>query len=99
VVCWSISIKLWWYGGVFTLNFGCMLEYFHLTLVVCWSISIKLWWFGGVFQLHFGQSLIEILQHTTKVKWKYSNIQPKFNVNTPPNHQSLMEILQHTTKD
>jgi hypothetical protein len=36
------------------LNFGCMLEYFHLTLVVWWSISIKLWWFGGVFQLNFG---------------------------------------------
>jgi hypothetical protein len=36
------------------------------------------------------QSLIEILHHTTKVKWKYSNIQPEFNVNTPPYHQSLM---------
>jgi hypothetical protein len=68
-----------WYGGVFTLNFGCMLEYFHLTLVVWCSISIKLWWFGGVFQLNFGgltkfngntppyhQRLIEILHHTTK---------------------------------
>ena len=57
-----------------------MLEYFHLTLVVWCSISIKLWWFGGVFQLNH-QSLIEILHHTTKAKWKYSNIQPKFNVN------------------
>jgi hypothetical protein len=39
---------------------------------------------------------MEILHHTTKVKWKYSNIQPKFNVNTPPYHQSLMEILQQS---
>jgi hypothetical protein len=29
VVWWSISIKLWWYGGVFPLNFGGMLEYLH----------------------------------------------------------------------
>jgi hypothetical protein len=29
VVCWSISIKLWWYVGVFTLNFGGMVEYLH----------------------------------------------------------------------
>jgi hypothetical protein len=24
-----ISIKLWWFGGVFPLNFGGMMEYFH----------------------------------------------------------------------
>jgi hypothetical protein len=29
VVWWSISIKLWWYGGVFPLNFVGMVEYFH----------------------------------------------------------------------
>jgi hypothetical protein len=29
VVWWSISIKLWWYAGVFPLNFGGMLEYLH----------------------------------------------------------------------
>jgi hypothetical protein len=51
--------------------------------VVWWSISIKLCWYGGVFPLNFHQSLMEILQHTTKVLWKYSNIPPKFNGNTP----------------
>jgi hypothetical protein len=29
LVCWSISIKLWWYVGVFPLNFGGLMEYFH----------------------------------------------------------------------
>jgi hypothetical protein len=53
VVWWSISINLWWYGGVFPLNFGGLVEYFHSTLVVWWSISIKLWWYVGVFPLNF----------------------------------------------
>jgi hypothetical protein len=29
VVWRSISIKLWWYDGVFPLNFGGMVEYFN----------------------------------------------------------------------
>jgi hypothetical protein len=52
VVWWSISIKLWWYGGVFQLNFG---EYS--------TIPPK---FNGNTP-PYQQSLIEILQHTTKV--------------------------------
>jgi hypothetical protein len=41
----------------------------------------------------YQHSLMEILQHTTKVQWKYSTVPTKFNGNTPPYHQSLMEIL------
>jgi hypothetical protein len=63
ILQWSISIKLCLYAGVFTLNFGGMLEYLHYTLVVWWSISIKL--NGNTPPYH--QSLMEILQHTTKV--------------------------------
>jgi hypothetical protein len=54
VVWWSISIKLWWYVGVFTLNFVGMVEYFHSTKF-------------NVNTPTYNQSLIEILHHTTKV--------------------------------
>jgi hypothetical protein len=76
VVWWSILIKLWWYVGVFQLNF-----------LIWWSISIKLWWYGGVWKYSniptkfnvntptYNQSLIEILHQTTKtlvVCWSIS---------------------------
>jgi hypothetical protein len=54
VVCWSISIKIWWFDGVFPLNFGGMLEYS--------TIPPK---FNGNTPTYH-QSLMEILQHTTK---------------------------------
>jgi hypothetical protein len=64
VVCWSISIKLWWYVGEFPLNFGGMVEY----------IPPK---FNGNTPTYtkkvngntptYQQSLIEILHQTTKV--------------------------------
>jgi hypothetical protein len=54
VVWWSISISLWWYGGVFPLNFVGMVEY---------NIPKKV--NGNTPPYH--QSLMEILQHTTKV--------------------------------
>jgi hypothetical protein len=37
--------------------FGCMVEYFLLTLLVWWIISIKLWLYVGVFTLNFGGML------------------------------------------
>jgi hypothetical protein len=65
VVCWSISIKLWWFGGVFQLNFG-GLKYSN--------IAPK---FNGNTPTYTKkvnentptcqQSLIEILHQTTKV--------------------------------
>jgi hypothetical protein len=55
VVWWSISIKLWWYGGVFPLNYVGMVEYFH--------IPTKF----NVNTPTYNQSLIEILHHTSKV--------------------------------
>jgi hypothetical protein len=52
VVCWSIYIKVWWYVGVFPLNFGGMLEY----------LPPK---FNGNTPTYH-QSLMEILQHIQK---------------------------------
>jgi hypothetical protein len=60
VVWWSISIKLWWYVGVFTLNFGGLMEYFH------WKYSSIPPKFNGNTP-PYQQSLMEILQHTNKV--------------------------------
>jgi hypothetical protein len=54
LVWWSISIKLWWYVGVFTLNFGGLLKYS--------TIPAK---FNGNTPTYH-QSLMEILHHTTK---------------------------------
>jgi hypothetical protein len=73
LVCWSISIKLWWYVGVFPLNFGGMLEYFH------WKYSNIPTQFNGNTPTYH-QRLMEILHHTTKIYCKYSIIPPKFNV-------------------
>jgi hypothetical protein len=58
LVWWSISIKLWWYGGVFPLNFVGMVEYFKYS-----NIPTKF----NVNTPTYNQSLIEILHHTTKV--------------------------------
>jgi hypothetical protein len=55
VVWWSISINLWWYGGVFPLNFVGMGKYSN--------IPPK---FNGNTP-PYQQSLMEILHHTTKV--------------------------------
>jgi hypothetical protein len=57
VVLWSISIKLWWYGGVFQLNFGDLVEYFNKTI----PPKVN----GNTPTYH--QSLMEILHHTNKV--------------------------------
>jgi hypothetical protein len=66
LVWWSISIKLWWYVGVFPLNIpakfnGNIPTYtkkvngntptYQQSLI---EISIKLWLYLGVFPLNFG---------------------------------------------
>jgi hypothetical protein len=56
LVWWSISIKLWWYVGVFPLTFGGMLEYFYSNIPTKFNVNTAT----------YNQSLMEILQHTKK---------------------------------
>jgi 2-hydroxy-3-keto-5-methylthiopentenyl-1-phosphate phosphatase len=63
VVWWSISIKLWWFGGVFQLNFGGMMEYFHNFKGNTPTYQQSLM---EILQ-HIQKRLMEILQHTNKV--------------------------------
>jgi hypothetical protein len=68
VVCWSISIKLWWYVGVFPLNFGGIkfngnTPTYHQRLMEYSNIPPK---FNGNTPT-YQQRLMEILQHTNKV--------------------------------
>jgi hypothetical protein len=75
VVCWSISIKLWWYGGVFIPTkfngntptyYQSLMEILHHTTKILCKYSI----IPPKFNVNtptYNQSLIEILHHTTKV--------------------------------